>query len=131
MPFVTRAKQFLENPGVLATHKKLPEMKETVRYMLENAVGLGNAVSTKQIVEHLKRKGCRLENERDWQINVLGPLRRDGIFIASKRATGMFIIKDQSDAQVAISQIIKRIDEETKRLQILKKMVTDVGWRID
>jgi len=130
-PFVVIARQFLENPGKLKDHKKLPEMKETVRYMLDHAVGIDHAVSTKTIVEHLKNKGFHVADERDWQITVLGPLRENGIFVASKRAKGMFLIKNDNDAKIAISQIQTRIDTQTDRLNILKSECRKFGLKID
>ena len=106
-------------------------MKETVRFMLDNAVGVDNAISTQKIVDHLRDEGCSVVSKEDWQINILGPLRRNGIFIGSKRAKGMFIIQNESDAIVVISQIKNRIQEETDRLKILQDMVLSVGWKID
>ena len=131
MPFVARAKAFLQNQGNLAGERRLPEMIESVRYMLDNAVGVYNAISTGRIVEHLQDMGYPTESREDWQINILGPLRRNGIFIGSKRDTGMFIIQDINDAKIVIEQIERRIDEETSRLEILRRMVADVGWAID
>jgi hypothetical protein len=130
-PFVAIARNFLDTPGSLSGHKKLPEMKETVRYMLDHAVGIDHAVSTKTIVQHLKSKDFHVVDERDWQITVLGPLRVSGIFIASKRAKGMFIIKDDNDAKIAISQIQTRIDTQTERLNILKDECRKFGLKID
>ena len=130
MPFVDRAQAFLNNAGPLANHKRLPEMRETISFMLEKAIGIRNAISTQNIVDHLQNEGHNTASREDWQIGVLGPLRKNGIFIGSKRAKGMFIIKDQSDAKVVISQIEDRVHEETERLQILKRMVYDVGWEI-
>jgi len=130
MPFVDHANNFLVNAGHLSDHKRLPEMRETVRFMLANAVGVGNAIPAKRIVGHLQDTGHNTASKEDWQIGVLGPLRKNGIFIGSKRAKGMFIIKDQGDAKVVISQIEDRIQEEKDRLLILKQMVVNVGWEI-
>lgn len=131
MPFIARANAFLEDAGDLAKNKRLPIMQETVRYMLKNAVGIDNAKSTEKIVEHLQEKGLPMINTRDWQINILGPLRENGIFIGSKRAKGMFLIKDENDAKVAISQIQSRIDKQNYRLSILKDMCRKAGFKID
>ena len=131
MPFVAKADTFLDDAGGLSDHKRLPEMKETIRFMLKNAVGVDHAISTQKIVDHLQELKYPVISIPDWQMNVLGPLRKSGVFIASKRATGMFIIKDQNDAKVAISQIQSRIDEERARLNILKDMCRNVGFKID
>ncbi len=130
-PFVDRASAFLKDAGDLSKNKRLPAMQETVRYMLKNAVGIDHAKSTEKIVEHLQEKGYSVINVRDWQINILGPLRENGIFIGSKRAKGMFIIKDGNDAKIAIEQIQTRIDKQSYRMNILKEMCRKAGFNID
>lgn len=131
MPFIAHAEHFLKDQGSLSTHKKRGEMIETVNFMLQNAVGVDNAIATQKIVEHLKKEGYDIRNKEDWQILVLGPLRKNGIFIGSKRGKGMFLIRSESDAQVVKNQIVNRISEESERLQLLMGMVSKVGWNLN
>lgn len=129
MPFVIKARNFLTNPGILGTHPYYSIMRDTVEYMLNNAVGISNVVSTDRIIDHLRSKGHTIYREK-WQINVLGPLRDNGVFIASKPGVGMFIIKTINDATKAVASMEHRIDVETKRLQILRKIAAQGGWNI-
>lgn len=127
MPFLFRARNFLTNPGTLRTHKYYPIMRDTVEYLLNNAVGIRNAISTDRIIDYLRSKGPRIYRE-EWQINVLGPLRDNGVFIASKPAVGMFIIETINDARKVIASMEHRITVEKKRLQILKRIARQGGW---
>jgi hypothetical protein len=43
----------------------------------------------------------------------------------------MFIIKDENDAKIAISQIQTRIDTQKERLEILKAEGRKFGLKID
>lgn len=129
MPFLSKARNFLTNPGTLRTHKYYPIMRDTVEYLLNNAVGIGNAVSTDTIISYLQTRGHRIYRE-EWQINVLGPLRDNGVFIASKPAVGMFIIETINDAREVIASMEHRIDVETERLRILKRIARQGGWHV-
>lgn len=130
MSFVKIFEEFLKDPGPFKDHKRLPEMQESVKFLLHHAVGEGKAISTQKIIDHLKKLGYATRNKEDWQINVLGPLKKHGYYIGSKRAKGMFIIDDEKDANIAISQIEKRIYEEYQRMEILKKIIEKMGWNI-
>jgi len=129
MPFLLKARNFLTNPGILGTHPYYSIMRDTVEYLLNNAVGISNAISTDRIIDYLKSKGHAIYREK-WQINVLGPLRDNGVFIASKPAVGMFFIKTIYDAREAVASMEHRIDVETKRLQILRQIASQGGWNI-
>ncbi|HHV41909.1 MAG: hypothetical protein ACOX7D_03825 [Alphaproteobacteria bacterium] len=128
MPFIARAQSFLVDQGPLSNHKKNPEMVETVRFMLEHAVGVDHAIATQRIVDHLQENGYDIRNKEDWQITVLGPLRENGIIIGSKRSKGMFLISSEFDARIVVSQMQERISKESERLQLLIDMVSEVGW---
>jgi hypothetical protein len=127
MPFITRARNFLANPGPLKTHSYYTVMKDTVEYLLNNAVGIGNAVSTDDIIAYLRTLGHRIYRE-EWQINVLGPLRDHGIFIGSKVGTGIFIIKTNDDARDVVASMEHRINVENRRLKILRQVAAQGGW---
>lgn len=130
--FIATARAFADDPGTLSKkeEKYRGQMIETVHYLLANAIGLKNAVSTNSIISHLQNHGFNTYR-KDWQINVLGALRKRGIFIASKRAKGMYLIDSESDVKAAILSIQSRVDEETARLNALKKMARDAGFNID
>jgi hypothetical protein len=102
-------------------------MRDTVEYLLSNAVGIRNAVSTDNIIAYLRRRGHRIYRE-EWQINVLGPLRDNGIFIGSKVGTGMFIIETIDDAREVVASIEHRINVEQSRLKILREIAHQSGW---
>ena len=104
-------------------------MRDTVEYLLKNNVGIKNATSTDRIIVYLRSKGHKIYREK-WQINVLGPLRDNGVFIASKPAVGMFIIETIDDAGKVIVSMEHRIAVENKRLQILKRIARQGGWNV-
>ncbi|MFW6121658.1 MAG: hypothetical protein ACOC80_12295 [Petrotogales bacterium] len=132
MPFVDKAKDFLINPpSSLAGNKYINEMKETVDYLLNNGLGISNAKPTDNIITHLNGLGYAIHRE-EWQINVLGPLRDNGIFIGSKRGPkgGMFIPETEDDAKIIQEQILDRILVETDRLKLFREIASEGGWRV-
>ena len=105
----------------------------TVRFLLDNAVGLDNAISTTKIISHLNSKGYKIKRE-DWQINILGPLRDNGIFIGSKRGgrnAGMYIIASKEDAIITHASIYDRVLIERKRQFKLEDLMDELGWEYD
>lgn len=104
-------------------------MRDTVQYLSNNAVDLRNAVSTDNIIAHLRGLGHNIYRE-EWQINVLGPLRENEIFIGSKVGKGIFIIQTIDDAREVVASMEHRINVETRRLQILRQIATQGGWVI-
>lgn len=133
MSFIEIAQQFLVNPGNLKKHKKLVLMQETVKFLLENAVGADHAISTDNIIRHLNSKGYKIKKE-DWQINVLGPLRDNGIFIGSRRGghkSGMYIIANKQDALQTHGSIYDRVFIERQRLLKLEKLMDELKWEYD
>lgn len=129
MPFLRNARNFMTNPGILGTHPYYSIMRDTVEYLLNNAVGISNAISTDRIIDYLRSRGHTIYRE-EWQINVLGPLRDNGVFIASKPAVGMFIIETINDAREVVASMEHRINVETRRLQILRQIASQGGWNI-
>ena len=127
MPFVQAARNFLANPGIARTQPRFREMQETVKFMLDHAIGLANAISTDRIVQHLQGMGYQIHREA-WQIEVLGYLREHGVFIGSKRGVGMFIIESEEDARETCESIQSRIDVEEQRLRTLRNLMQQEGW---
>lgn len=128
MQFTDRYKKFLEDQGKLKDAKYVAVMIETISFLLKNAVGVENAISTKQIMKHLNSEGYKLSKET-WQIHVLGPLRDQGIYIGSKRGTsGMFLIKDKEDAIATRTSIYNRMIVEQRRKKKLEKLMDEMGW---
>lgn len=128
MRFTDRYKKFLKDQGKLKDAKHVAVMIETISFLLDNAVGVGNAVSTNQIMKHLNSQGYKLSKET-WQIHVLGPLRDQGIYIGSKRGTsGMFLIKDKEDAIATRTSIYNRMLVEQRRKKKLEKLMDEMGW---
>lgn len=130
MSFIAAAQEFLEDQGDLSSSKYCEEMIETVRFLLDNAIGVSNAIATNKIIAHLHSKGHTISREA-WQIEVLGKLREYGVFIASSRGrSGMFLIKTEPDAIVAYTSIYNRISVQQHRLNILEQLMKDEGWMI-
>lgn len=129
MPFLIRTRNFLTNPGTLGTHQFYAVMRDSVEYLLNNAIGIRNAIATDKIIKYLNGKGHTISKPQ-LQINVLGPLRDNGVFISSKPGVGMFIIETIDDAQKAVTSMEHRIDIETKRLGILRQIALQGGWNI-
>jgi hypothetical protein len=108
-------------------------MVETVKFLLENAVGIDRAISTSKIISHLASKGYKIKKE-DWQINVLGPLRDNGIFIGSKRGgrnAGMYMIASKQDALITHASIYDRVTIERRRLFKLEDLMDELNWEYD
>lgn len=128
MQFIDRYKKFLQDQGKFRDSKCVPVMVETISFLLENAVGLENAIPTDKIIKHLQSKGFKLKKET-WQIRVLGPLRDNGIYIGSKRGTsGMFLIKTKDDAFTTRTSIYNRMLVEQRRKKKLEKIMDEMGW---
>jgi hypothetical protein len=127
MPFVKKAKDFIEDQGSLTEHKYAKYMIETVRYLLKNAVGLENATSTNNIINHLKEKGLPIQRA-DWEIHCLGTLRDHGIFIGSHRNKGMYIINSEAEAKKVYQSYKRRIFKEMDRMELLRAIMISEGW---
>jgi len=127
MPFVQAARNFINNPGTHQTKQHYPLMIDTLNFLLNNAIGIQNAVSTQAVINHLASLGHQTHRE-DWQINVLGYLRENGVFIASKIGGGIFLINNASDAYEAFCSYFRRIAVETERLNLLYNHIRQAGW---
>jgi len=127
MPFVDAARTFLEDPGELAEDENLDMMNDTIGYLLANAIGLENAKSTDTIIEFLNEQGHEI-NRHQWEIAVLGKLREEGIFIASHRTKGMYLIKTKDEADRFYLQYAKRIAKQNFRLNFLRALIDSGNW---
>ena len=127
MPFVDAAKQFLNDPGELAGDKNIDIMNDTISFLLANAVGLKNAKSTDTIVKFLNDQGHEI-NRHGWEIDVLGKLREEGIYIASNKAKGMYIISSEDEAERFYFQYATRVATETNRLGWLRTLIDTARW---
>ena len=128
MPFIARARDFVDNaaPNHRA-HPRFNAMRDTVQYLLDHAIGRQNAVPTDDIITHLQGRNHNMSRET-WQIEVLGYLRDNEIFIGSTGSRGMFLIQDEADAREVRDFIQNRINRETQRLGTLQRLIEEAGW---
>lgn len=127
MPFIEAARNFLEDPGELAGDDKLDMMNDTVNFLLGNAIGLENAIPTDLIIKFLNEQGYEI-NRHQWEIAVLGKLREEGIFIASHRTKGMYLLKTRDEADRFYLQYAKRIAKQNFRLNFLRALIDSGNW---
>jgi hypothetical protein len=128
MPFISAAREFLEDPGELAEDKNLDVMNDTISFLLGSAIGLENAVPTDTIIEFLNTQGHDI-NRHQWEILVLGKLREEGIFIASHKSKGMFIINTKDEAERFYFQYAKRVAKQKARLDFLRDLIDYGHWQ--
>jgi len=128
--FIEKAEAFLSDQGELSSDPYCDMMVDTVAYLLENARGYTNRKSTDVIVAHLRGLGYDNIKREDWQVNVMGKLRDNEIFIGSKKGGhgGIFMIVTKEDAKVVRASYETRIEKEVKRLQILDKQLKEMNW---
>jgi hypothetical protein len=130
MPFITRARDFVNNPQPNHhLHPRFDVMIDSVQYLLDHAIGIENAIPTDEIITFLQGREHDIDRET-WQIEVLGYLRVNRIFIGSTGRRGMFLIRDETDAREAWNFIHNRIDSETQRLVILQGLIEEAGWSV-
>ncbi len=130
MPFVRKAREFLEK-GLYGDHPKPKIVHDTLQFLLDNAVGSKKAIATWRILEHLQEQGHDVSNKPWWQVNILGYLRDQGIFIGWKNGRGLYIIATRKDAVEARDQYLARIAKEQQRLDILENLMEEAertGW---
>lgn len=128
MPFIQAAKDFVNTPSNRSL-QKFDIMKDTIEFLLNNAIGIRNAISTDRIIDYLRSKGHRIRRE-SWQIEILGYLREHDVFIGSKIAVGIFLIETENDAREAYNSIKRRVEAEEKRLKELGRLMRKEGWTI-
>lgn len=106
-------------------------MEATIEFLLQNALGLENAVATDRILDHLESVDLKISRE-GWQQEVLGPLRDHEIWVASTLGPpGMFIIRTRDDAEAVHGAYAGRVRKLLQRLQILENQIRESGWPLD
>jgi hypothetical protein len=130
MSFMSRAELFLTNQGSLSGDPNVDIMIDTVKYLLDNAIGYQNRKSTKVIYRELKIKYKRMKNKEYWQNNVLNKLRDVGIFIGSKigGGGGIFLIETKEDAEIVQGSYKHRIGKEQSHLDELERQMKEANW---
>ncbi|WP_067052740.1 hypothetical protein [Methanofollis ethanolicus] len=127
MPFVTRARNFMFDQGVLCSSRYCTLMVETVRFLLDHAVGLEHAVPTAEILAHLLAEGYEISHE-EWKKEILEPLDHAGVFFGVTSSDRMFLIAAPDDAQATLTYYQSRIQEQTQRMAVLKRLLDEAGW---
>ena len=124
----------MEDSGELSEDPNLDIMTETVGFLLECAIGLENAKSANLIIQLLNDTGHKINgrkiNRKNLEISILGKLRDEGIFIASHRNKGMYIIKDRKEAEDFYSQYKKRVGKRDPRLLLLSDLIEFGYWEV-
>jgi hypothetical protein len=129
MPFITAAKEFLEFAGELSDDKHVDVMTDTVGYLLENAVGIKNAVHADTIIKILKERGHKI-SLHSWG-NILRTLRDEGVFIASSKNTGFYIIETKGESKKFYQELCKysrKTVEAKRRLDLLNDLIEFGCW---
>lgn len=127
MPFVTRARNFMADQGVLCSSRYCTLMVETVRYLLDHAVGLEHAVPTAEVIAHLLAEGYEISHE-EWKKEILEPLDNAGVFFGASGPDHVFIIATPDDAGATLTYYQSRIEEQRQRVVLLKQLLDEAGW---
>jgi hypothetical protein len=133
VPFISAAKGFLEDPGELSEDPNLDIMYDTVWYLLEGAIGFDKAKKTDKILQFLNDRGHTINgrqiNRTRWKISILDKLRDEGIFIASAKNKGMYIIENRDEAETFYSQYSKSAKGcDNTRLSLLSDLIEFGCW---
>lgn len=126
MPFVTRAKYFLSDQGVLCSSRYCSLMVETVRYLVDHAVGLEHAVPTAEILAHLLAEGYEISHA-EWKKEVLEPLEQNGVFFGASGPDHVFVIATPEDAEATLTYYLSQ-EEQVQRVALLKQLLDEAGW---
>lgn len=102
--------------------------RETLQYLLQNAVGRHNPVPLATIVADLRNVGVTL-TETGFQQTVLAESRDNDYFIGSGRH-GYFLIAAVEDAEEMRDFYENRIRAEQQNLANLVRQAAAVGWNI-
>jgi len=134
MYFVERARTFLSGPKPGdVSQENFERMTITLEFLLENAMGRKNTISTKRIVAHVNEHGPRPTIIKEiWQTDILGYLREHGVFIGAiiGGGGGIFMIVDVEDARAARNSYKNRIRSEELHVEMLEAAVGEAGWII-
>lgn len=127
MPFVTRAGVFLSDQGALCSSRYCGLMVETVRYLLDHAVGLEHAVPTAEVLTYLLTEGYEISHE-EWKKEVLEPLEQNGVFFGASGPDHIFVIATPEDAEATLTYYQSQIEEQVQRVTLLKQLLDEAGW---
>jgi hypothetical protein len=128
--FIEDIDNFLQNPGSHASNPRFEEMKETLVFLKEHAVGINNLIATDKVIEHLNSKGYDIGKEA-WQISVKGYLWENGIFIGSVIPKGIFLIDSEQDIRETITSMKSRVEKENERIRKLKDKAENIGVNLE
>jgi hypothetical protein len=90
-------------------------------------VGLENAKNTDVIVRFLNDRGYEISRGK-WEIDVMGKLRDEGVFIASHKTKGMYLIQTREEAEKFYLQYANRITKQNARLEFLRMLIDYADW---
>jgi hypothetical protein len=110
MDFVTAARNFLKDPGGLSKDKNLHIIRSTVSYFLAYATGLENAKSPDIIIDYLHKQGYCI-NLQQWESDVIVKLSREGVYFASHKTKGMYLVNTPEEAEELVHQMTQRFRE--------------------
>jgi hypothetical protein len=118
--------QFLRSPSRdHMVHPDYETMRLTVIYLVEHALGRESAVPENTVVKHLKKKGFDVSIEY-WRQSVLEYLLENVVFVGVCES-GVFLIIDEQDAQVAEEFLEARVDRLVRHLAILRQQAETAG----
>ena len=123
MPFISAARRRVQDGPDDA-------VSATLEYLLQNAIGRRNAVSTASILEHLNSLGFTFSTLPQFQQTVLRESRLNNYYIAANNS-GLFLIESQEDAQEAYDFIRNRINAELRNLENIERIAADGSWNLD
>lgn len=101
---------------------------EALKYLLNSAVGHGNAVPLEKVVAHLVSIGISM-SPTDFQQTVLAESRNSDFFIGSG-PRGYFLINSIDDARAMKEFYEARITAEKRNLDNLERQSRLVGWNL-
>jgi hypothetical protein len=123
MPFITAAKRRVADGPA-------DSVSATLEFLLQNAVGRDNAISTRNVMNHLETLNFVFTSVPQFQQTVLRETRVNDYYIAANRS-GLFLIETQEDAQEAYNFINNRIQSELRNLGNIERIASAGGWGID
>ncbi len=103
-------------------------VRQTLEFLLANAVGRNHPVTLPVIVDHLQQLGTRITST-GFQHTVLSE-SRDGEFYIGSGRRGYFLIDTLQDAEEMRDFYETRIRAEQQHLANLRRQASQVGWSI-
>jgi hypothetical protein len=97
-----------------------------LRYLLEHAIGKGNAVPTETIMENIGFN----KRTADFQQEILAPLKRERGFFVGSCTRGIFLVASIEDAKETAAFYQSRIDAETFHLNNLREVMMQYNCQI-